>query len=175
VTPTDAYQRAAWCYHLRKFPWIEVPTLHGRLRELTVATYEKALPRLDPPGERWEVPFEGAVIPGILRRPRGGAHPLLTLLVPGPNWVKEELFAIENGILRRKMAMRTVDGPGQEEKAPRFPIRPDWASVIGPLLYGLRGQQDIDLGRVGLMGISMGASMGRAPLHSRSASERWSP
>jgi 2,6-dihydroxypseudooxynicotine hydrolase len=80
--------------------------------------------------------------------------------VPGLDSVKEELFAIENDFLRRGMATLTIDGPGQGENAPRFPIRANWASVIGPLLDGLRGRKDLDLDRVGLMGISMGGIYG---------------
>lgn len=160
LTATDAYQRATWCYHLGKFLWFEDKALHDRLRELTVTTYAKALPYLDPPGERVEVPFEGVVIPGILRRARGVTRPPLVILVPGLDSVKEELFAIENEFLRRGLATLTIDGPGQGENAPRFPIRPDWASVIGPLLDGLRGRRDVDLDRVGLMGISMGGIYG---------------
>jgi 2,6-dihydroxypseudooxynicotine hydrolase len=160
ISATEAYQRAAWCYHLGKFLWFEDRALHARLHQLTVSTYAKALPHLDPPGERVEVPFESAVIPGILRRPRGESRPPLVLLVPGLDSVKEELFAIENDFLRRGMATLTIDGPGQGENAPRFPIRANWASVIGPLLDGLRGRKDLDLDRVGLMGISMGGIYG---------------
>jgi 2,6-dihydroxypseudooxynicotine hydrolase len=160
VTAADAYQRAAWCYHLGKFLWFEDRGLHNQLREMTVSTYAKALPYLEPPGERVEVPFESAVIPGILRRPRSAKRPPLVLLVPGLDSVKEELFAIENDFLRRGMATLSVDGPGQGENAPRFPIRADWSSVIGPLLDGLRGRTDVDLDRVGLMGISMGGIYG---------------
>lgn len=160
VSAAEAWQRAAFCYHLGKFLWFEDPALHDRLSELTVSTYAKALAHLDPPGERVEAPFEGTVIPGILRRPRGAARPPLVLLVPGLDSVKEELFAIENDFLRRGMATLAIDGPGQGENAPRFPIRPDWASVIGPLLDGLRARKDVDLGKVGLMGISMGGIYG---------------
>jgi len=160
LSATEAWQRAAWCYHLGKFLWFEDRALHDRLRELTVATYAKALPRLDPPGERVEVPFDGSVIPGILRRPRDAARPPLVLLVPGLDSVKEELFAIENDFLRRGMATLSVDGPGQGENSPRFPIRADWGGVIRQLLDGLRGRKDVDLERVGLMGISMGGIYG---------------
>ena len=160
VTATDGYQRAAWCYHLGKFLWFEDRDLHQRLHRLTVDSYAKALPHLEPPGERVEVPFEGAVIPGLLRRPGDVPRPPLVILVPGLDSVKEELYAIENEFLRRGLATLSVDGPGQGENAPRFPIRPDWASVIGPLLDGLRGRSDVDLNRVGLMGISMGGIYG---------------
>ena len=161
VTATDAYQRAAWCYHLGKFLWFEDRALHDELSEQTVTTYAKAMPRLDPPGRRIEAPFEGAVIPGILRAPRGVSRPALVILVPGLDSVKEELYAMENDFLRRGLATLTVDGPGQGENAPRFPIRPDWSGVIAAVLdHLLAHEKGIDLGRVGLMGISMGGIYG---------------
>jgi len=161
VTAADAYQRAAWCYHLGKFLWFEDRALHDDLRERTVATYAKALPRLDPPGRRIEAPFEGAIIPGILRAPRGASRPPVVILVPGLDSVKEELYAMENDFLRRGLATLTIDGPGQGENAPRFPIRADWSSVIGPLLDDVSAnERGLDLGRVGLMGISMGGIYG---------------
>ena len=161
VTATEAYQRAAWCYHLGKFLWFEDPAFHDELSRLTVATYAKAMPRLDLPGERIEAPFEGAVIPGILRRPRDVARAPLVVLVPGLDSVKEELYAMENDFLRRGMATLTVDGPGQGENAPRFPIRADWSTVITPLIDHLsRSDRGVDLARIGLMGISMGGIYG---------------
>ncbi|TMF22829.1 MAG: 2-oxo acid dehydrogenase subunit E2 [Chloroflexi bacterium] len=74
VSATEAYQRAAWCYHLGKFLWFEDRALHDLLRERSVATYAKALAGLDPPGLRIEAPFEGASIPGILRIPERAAR-----------------------------------------------------------------------------------------------------
>ena len=162
VTATEAHQRAAWCYHLGKFLWFEDRRLHDELRELTVATYAKAMPHLDPPGRRIEAPFEGAVIPGILRTPRGTSKRApLAILVPGLDSVKEELHAMENDFLRRGVATLTIDGPGQGENAPRFPIRADWSTVITPLLDHLASVDlGLDLDRVGLMGISMGGIYG---------------
>ena len=161
VTATEAYQRAAWCYHLGKFLWFEDRALHDELRERTVATYANAAPRLDPPARRIEAPFEGAVIPGFLRAPHEISRPPLVILVPGLDSVKEELYAMENDFLRRGLATLTIDGPGQGENAPRFPIRADWSSVITPLLDHLATRErDLDLGRVGLMGISMGGIYG---------------
>jgi 2,6-dihydroxypseudooxynicotine hydrolase len=161
VTSTEAYQRAAWCYHLGKFLWFEDRALHDDLRERTVATYARAVPRLDPPGRRIEAPFEGAAIPGILRAPRGAESSPLVLLVPGLDSVKEELYAIENDFLRRGLATLSVDGPGQGENAPRFPIRADWSTVVTPLLdYLAASEGALDLERVGLMGISMGGIYG---------------
>ncbi len=157
VSAAEAYQRAAWCYHLGKFLWFEDAALHAELRDRSVLVYRRALPRLDPPAERIEVPFEGHAIPGNLRRPGGPPAPLL-IVVPGLDSSKEELFAIENDFLRRGLATLTIDGPGQSENSVHFAIRPNWESVITPLLDELAGGSlGVDLDRVGLMGISMGA------------------
>jgi len=160
VTATEAYQRAAWSYHLGKFLWFEDRGLHEDLARRTVDAYRKALPGLDPPGERVELPFEGAVVPGNLRRPRDVARPPVVLLIPRLDSVKEELFSMEQDFLRRGMATLTVDGPGQGESAPRFPIRADWSSVVRPIIDVLAARSDVDAGRVGLMGISMGGIYG---------------
>ncbi len=166
ITATEAFQRAAWSYHLGKFLWFEDLDLHRELSRVTAATYGWALPHLDPPGERVEVPFEGTMLPANLRRPRGtnGATPVsrppVVLLVPGLDSVKEELFAIEQDFLRRGMATLSIDGPGQGESAPRFPIRADWSTVVTPVIDMLERRDDVDAGRVGLMGISMGGIYG---------------
>jgi 2,6-dihydroxypseudooxynicotine hydrolase len=160
VSATDAFQRAAWSYHLGKFLWFEDLGLHLEMGALVTAMYARALPHLDPPGERLEIPFEGTAIPGNLRRPRDIARPPVVLLVPGLDSVKEELFSMEQDFLRRGMATLTVDGPGQGESAPRFPIRADWSSVIRPIIDVLVARTDVDAGRVGLMGISMGGIYG---------------
>ncbi len=160
VTATEAYQRAAWSYHLGKFLWFEDRAVHEELARRTVKAYGRALPGLDPPGERLELPFEGAVIPGILRRPRGITRPPVVLMVPGLDSVKEELFAMEDGFLKRGMATLSVDGPGQGESERRFPIRADWSGVVTAILDGLEAREGLDPSRVGLMGISMGGIYG---------------
>jgi Dipeptidyl aminopeptidases/acylaminoacyl-peptidases len=160
VTATEAFQRAAWSYHLGKFLWFEDLDLHREMSALASGTYARALAHLDPPGERLEIPFEGTTIPGNLRRPRDVTRPPVVLLVPGLDSVKEELFAMEQDFLKRGMATLSVDGPGQGESAPRFPIRADWSSVVTPIIDALAARSDVDAGRIGLMGISMGGIYG---------------
>jgi pimeloyl-ACP methyl ester carboxylesterase len=161
VSAAQAYQRASWCWHLGKFLWFEDPALHGELRDRSVAIYRKALPHLDPPAERLEIPFEDGAIPGNLRRPAHSPHPPLVLLVPGLDSSKEELFAIEDDFLRRGLATLTIDGPGQSENSVHFAIRPNWETVITPLLDHIaQADLGVDQDRIGLMGISMGAIYG---------------
>src|SRR5260370_9305848 len=95
LSAAQAFQRAAWCYHLGKFLWFEDPALHAELRDRSVSLYRQALAHLDPPAERLEIPFEGRVIPGNLRRVGGGRRSPLVLIVQGLDSSKEELFAIE--------------------------------------------------------------------------------
>jgi dienelactone hydrolase len=169
ISAADAFQRAAWCYHLGKFLWFEDPSAHAALRDRSVSIYREALPHLDPPAERLEIPFEGRFIPGNLRRPAAGGRAPLVLIVPGLDSSKEELFAIEEEVLRRGMASLTIDGPGQSENSVHFAIRPNWETVITPLLDELALQDHgVDLDRVGLIGISMGAIYGpRAAAHEK--------
>lgn len=161
VSGAQAFQRAAWCYHLGKFLWFEDLELHAALRDRSVAVYRQALRHLDPPAERIEIPFEGHTIPANLRLPKATHRPALVLLVPGLDSSKEELFAIEEDFLRRDMATFTMDGPGQSENSVHFPIRPNWETVITPMLDHLSGMDlGVDRRRIGLMGISMGAIYG---------------
>jgi 2,6-dihydroxypseudooxynicotine hydrolase len=167
VSAAAAYQRAAWCYHLGKFLWFEDPVLHATLRDSAVAVYRRALAQLDPPAERLEIPFEGHSIPGHLRRPRASVRPPLVLIVPGLDSSKEEMFCIEDEFLRRGMATLSIDGPGQSENSVDFAIRPNWETVITPVLDHLTAiGLDSTFGLIGLMGISMGAIYGpRAAAH----------
>ncbi len=167
VSAANAYQRAAGCYHLGKFLWFESPDVHADLRERSVAVYRRALPHLEPPAERLEIPFEGRFIPGHLRRPRAAGRAPLVVIVPGLDSSKEELYAVEDEFLRRGLATLTIEGPGQSENSVHFAIRPNWETVITPLLDDL-AQRDlgVDQRRIGLAGISMGAIYGpRAAAH----------
>ncbi len=167
VSAASAYQRAAGCYHLGKFLWFESPDVHAELRDLSIAVYRRALPHLDPPAERLEIPFEGHFIPGHLRKPRAPGRAPLVLIVPGLDSSKEELYMVEEEFLRRGLATLTVEGPGQSENSVHFAIRPNWETVITPLLDDLaRRDLGVDQRRIGLVGISMGAIYGpRAAAH----------
>jgi dipeptidyl aminopeptidase/acylaminoacyl peptidase len=161
ISASQAFQRAAWSYHLGKFLWFEDLEIHAELRDRSVAAYREALPHLDPPGQRLEIPFEGRTIPANLRRPASGGRSPLVLVIPGLDSSKEELFAIEQEFIRRGLATLTIDGPGQSENSVHFAIRPNWETVITPVLDELEGEGlAVDLDRVGVMGISMGGIYG---------------
>ncbi len=112
---------------------------------------------LAPGAERIEVPLDGGRVVGNLRRPRGGEQrPALVLLVPGLDSTKEEFFKLEDVFLDRGMATLSVDGPGQGESGYELPIRPDYDVAVTAVLDAIAGRTDVDLDRVGLLGVSLG-------------------
>ena len=99
-----------------------------------VACRDAALPHLDPPGERVEIPHEGTLLYGILRKPRGVARPPLVVMCMGLDSAKEEMDAYESVFLARGMATLAFDGPGQGEAEYELPIRGDYEVAVKSVL-----------------------------------------
>jgi 2,6-dihydroxypseudooxynicotine hydrolase len=78
------------------------------------------------------------------------------LLVPGLDSTKEEFFRLENVFLDRGMATLSIDGPGQGESGYELPIRADYDVAVTAVLDAIAGRTDVDLDRVGLLGVSLG-------------------
>lgn len=158
VSATRAWQRTAWCRHVGKFLWFEDSALHGELRDGSVAAYRQALPHLDPPARRLDLPFEGNLLPAHLRVPAAAGRPPVVLVIPGLDSSKEEFFQLEQEFLARGLATLTLDGPGQSESSARWPMRADWGPVLTTVLDNLQREHshELDLTRVGAMGTSFG-------------------
>jgi 2,6-dihydroxypseudooxynicotine hydrolase len=156
LTAGEAYVRAALCYHFAKFVWLVDLDLHRQVTELAISSLYEAHRHLDPFAERVEVPFEGTPLFGNLRRPVGPNPAPLVMLVPGLDSTKEEFFNWENVFLARGMATFSLDGPGQGEGGFHAHIRPDYEVAVTAGLDALAGRDDIDVGRVGLVGVSLG-------------------
>jgi 2,6-dihydroxypseudooxynicotine hydrolase len=122
-----------------------------------VAAMRKTHEYLDPEAERIEVPLGGGRVVGNLRRPMAReAGPPLVLLVPGLDSTKEEFFRLENVFLDRGMATLSIDGPGQGESGYELPIRADYDVAVTAVLDAIAHRDDLDLERVGLLGVSLG-------------------
>lgn len=147
---------AAVTYHFAKFVFVRDSQQMRVAHEAAVRCLEAALPHLDPPGERLEIPFDGAAIFGVLRKPAGsGPHPAV-ILVPGLDSTKEEFKATEDLFLERGLATFSVDGPGQGEAEYALPIRPDWEVPGRAFVDALVARDDIDADRIGVWGVSLG-------------------
>jgi dipeptidyl aminopeptidase/acylaminoacyl peptidase len=159
-TAGEAWVRAALSYHFGKFVWMIDMDAHDAAAGRAVAAMAQAHRLLDPAAERIEVPFDGATMVGNLRRPPGVDRPPLVLLIAGLDSTKEEFFAAENTFLARGMATFALDGPGQGETALALKIRPDFEAPVAAVLDLLCARDDLDGGRVGMLGVSLGGYYG---------------
>jgi pimeloyl-ACP methyl ester carboxylesterase len=149
-TAGEAYVRAALCYHFAKFVWLVDLERHRDATERAIACIYAAHRHLDPAAKRVEIPFEGAILVGNLRRPAGAVTPLVFLL-PGLDSTKEEFFNWEEVFLARGLATFSFDGPGQGESGFETHIRADYEGAVSAALDVLDWQ-----GPVGACGVSLG-------------------
>ena len=156
VSAGEAYVRAAVCLHFGKFVWVLDDALHRDYTRRSIDVLARAHKLLDPTAERIEVPLDGATMAANLRRPWGVERPALVVLIPGLDSTKEEFFHWENVFLARGMATISLDGPGQGETGFELPIRGDYEVAVSALLDGIAGRTDVDLERVGAVGVSLG-------------------
>ncbi|HXF69002.1 MAG TPA: alpha/beta fold hydrolase [Thermoflexus sp.] len=155
-TAGEAYVRAALCYHFAQFLWLVDLERRRAAHQCAVKALYAAHRHLDPTAERVEIPFEGTRLVGNLRRPRDRERPPLVLLLPGLDSTKEEFFHWEEVFLVRGMATFSLDGPGQGEARETTRIRPDYEVAVRAALDTLADRSDLDLERVGVVGVSLG-------------------
>jgi dipeptidyl aminopeptidase/acylaminoacyl peptidase len=148
--------QAAVYYHFAKFVFVTDPEQMRLAHKEAVRCLTDALPHLDPPGTRVDIPFENAYLVGVLRLPAGdGPHPIV-ILIPGLDSAKEEFRSTEQLFLERGIATLSIDGPGQGESEYSLPIRPDWDVVGNELLDAVDTLPGVDSTRIGLWGVSLG-------------------
>jgi dienelactone hydrolase len=148
--------QAAVYYHFAKFLFVNDPGQMRAAHMRAVACLTDALPYLDPPGRRIEIPFDGSRLVGILRRPAGeGPHPVM-IMISGLDSAKEELRSTEELFLERGIATFSVDGPGQGEAEYELAIRGDWEVPGGAVIDRLQAEPGIDPDRIGVWGVSLG-------------------
>lgn len=147
---------AAVSYHFGKFLFVQDVATMRATHELAVGCRNDALALIDPPGERIEIPFDGATLVGNLRRPRGVARPPVVVMIMGLDSAKEEMHAYEQLFLERGVATFAFDGPGQGEAEYDLPIRGDYEVPVGAVIDHLADRDDLDTDRLGLWGVSLG-------------------
>ena len=152
----EAYVRATLCYHFAKFVWMVDMQKYRSAADKAVSSLYAAHRLLDPTAERIEVPLDGATLVGNLRRPNDHARSPLVLLLPGLDSTKEEFFNWENVFLARRLATLSLDGPGQGEAGYTTHIRADYDVAVTATLDALTDRSDLDLNRVGAVGVSLG-------------------
>jgi 2,6-dihydroxypseudooxynicotine hydrolase len=121
-----------------------------------VACRQAALAHLRPPGERVDIPYEGRMLAGILRKPAGVAKPPVVVMAVGLDSTKEEGEAYEAPFLARGLATLMFDGPGQGEGQYDFAIRGDYEVAVRAVIDYVETRSDIDAKRIGMWGVSLG-------------------
>ena len=155
-TAGEAWLRAAVGYHFAKFVWVLDEGKSRAAADKAVDALRRAHAHLDPAAERLEAPLDGGRVVANLRRPRDLERPPLAVLIPGLDSTKEEFFKFEELFLNRGMATLSMDGPGQGECGYDLPIRPDYEVGLSAALDVVTGREDLDLKRIGAVGVSMG-------------------
>ena len=148
---------AAVYFHFGKFLFVEE---YDEMREAhmsAVRCLDDALPHLDPPGERVEIPFEGTRMVAVFRAPSRGDGPFpAVLMIPGLDSAKEEFRSTEKTFLDRGIATFSLDGPGQGEAEYDLPIRGDWSAPGAAALDALGALPSVDADRLAVWGVSLG-------------------
>lgn len=152
----EHFTRAAVCHHFGKFLFVHDVDQMRAAHAKAVEAHGRALPHLDPPGERVEIPYEGHVLKGVLRKPRGIGRPPVVVMCMGLDSTKEEMRTNEDVFLARGMATFAFDGPGQGEAEYELPIEPAYEKPVASVIDALEARGDLDTGRVGLWGVSLG-------------------
>src|SRR5665647_3793849 len=105
LTAGECLQRAGVYYHFASFLFLRDMAQMKAAHKKQIECRQMALPYLDPPGERVEIPFEGKTLAGILRKPKGMARPPVVVMAVGLDSTKEETEAYERPFLARGMAI----------------------------------------------------------------------
>ena len=160
---------ASVLFHFAKFVFVNDLEQMRRAHSSAVRCLSDALPHLDPPGSRHEIPFEGTSLAGVLRLPNNGSQPApAVVLIAGLDSTKEEFRSTEALFLERGLATFSVDGPGQGEAEYDLAIRGDWEVPAAAIVDYVSGQPGIDRDRIGLWGVSLGGYYApRAAAHVR--------
>ncbi len=160
ASAADAYLRAS-NYLRTATPFLFERHPSELLRETVAAAndaFAGALANLDHPAERVEIPFEGRTLPGWLIRAHEETAPLLVANNGYDSLVGELYFAHAVPALRRGYHCLLFDGPGQGAALLErgLVMRPDWETVIVPVLDHALTLPGVDPERVALIGWSLG-------------------
>jgi predicted amidohydrolase/dienelactone hydrolase len=157
VTAGEAWRRAALGWHWGKFVFVDDLDQQRAAHDRTVACFRRGAATLSPPAELVRVPYGGTTLAAYLRIPEANhGRPPVVIMMPGLDSVKEELQATAEYMLSRGLAIIAVDGPGQGEAEYELPIEPAYERVATAVADYLEGRDDIDPGRIGGFGVSLG-------------------
>jgi len=122
------------------------------------AAWEGFLANTHWPVERIDIPYEGSSMPGWFFRPDTADGPRKTLVMTlGSDEAITGIWGqgVEGG-LERGYNVVLYEGPGQQSMLFErgIPFRPDWETVLTPVVDYLLSRDDVDPAKIGVYGIS---------------------
>lgn len=157
-----AYLRASTYRRASYWPLFGRP-VDPRLREASereAAAFAAAAALMDPPVRSLEIPFEGTTLPAYLAVPADDGVPRATIVhVNGyDSTIQESFFAHGPAALERGYNLLCFDGPGQGRPLVRdgLTMRPDWETVVRPVIDHALALPQVDSDRIVLAGWSFG-------------------
>ena len=153
----EAWRRAAMCWHYGKFNWFVDLDKAQRTRNAI------SMPATNAPCGRSNHPARKCSFPTVVLKWRQSSasrpaveRPPVVILIGGLDLVKEELQQVADYFLDRGMAALALDGPGQGETGLTLKIEPASEKPIGAAIDFLESMPDVDVGRLGIYGQSLG-------------------
>jgi pimeloyl-ACP methyl ester carboxylesterase len=164
VSAHSVYLRASE-YYRNAFFFLRSDLDDERLQSAYKASrdcFRAAVPLHDDPLEPVEIAADSARYGGYLGKP-AGAGPFPLVLAPGgyDSTAEEGYLTIAAGVARG-YAVLSLDGPGQGGTLyeQHVVMRPDWETVIPPVVDAMLERPDVDRERIALLGRSLGGYLG---------------
>jgi pimeloyl-ACP methyl ester carboxylesterase len=162
VSACEAYLRASSYYRVSYLPLFGKPVdrrLQDAFASETVA-FHKAAALCNPPIEILEIPFENTTIPAYFVQAGNSGQPRPTMIHTNgyDGNIQEMYFAHAPAAIRRGYNCLLFDGPGQGRVLIEqgIPMRPNWESVVSPVIDYAHTRSEIDPNRIVLAGWSFG-------------------
>ncbi|MGH9245244.1 MAG: alpha/beta hydrolase family protein [Acidimicrobiales bacterium] len=156
LSAVSHYLTASRGYHLACFISVSDGDRHRMWLEKMVECHDRVLAEQEPPVEKLRIPFEDGHLLGLLSRPRAKATPPVVVVLPGLDSTKETRHAGRGPLLRRGLAVLSIEGPGQGEMSLTTHIRHDYEVAVSAVIDHLESRRDLDAGRVAVSGSSLG-------------------
>jgi len=123
-------------------------------------SFLKAARLADQPIIPVKIPFEATTLPGYLCLvDNSGAKRPLLIVHSGFDGTAEEIyFEVAYFAIRRGYNVLLFEGPGQGGviRVQKLPFRPNWETVVTPVVDYAISRKEVDAKRIALMGISFG-------------------
>ena len=162
VSARDAFFRACTYYRTSYFPLFGRPVDPRLVRDFarSSACFERAAALAPYHVELLEIPFEEGALPAIMAKPDASSEPRPTIVQTNgyDSNVHEMFFSHGPAAIARGYNVLCFDGPGQGRPLIRdgIPMRPNWETVIQPVVDFALERPDVDADRVVLVGWSFG-------------------